>query len=220
MLCTFSWIISGIPLFFGAAARCKVAWINYIVQWKPWYDNGIKTCSSWTATWDTWSQKKSWVKPKQISLEVSWFVLVVEGCYFWNFSVGEGGGWSILRRKTCVEGSCILAACLICKCDCLDMLHMWIIRVGSCWGFQSSMGICWVPPQGRDWFQQVAGCKTCVCVCVSEERSINASSETFRRTRVKAWFGWIPGTCGWQSMWPLAWWWWMSLTHVTSSYFA
>ena len=60
----------------------------------------------------------------------------------------------------------------------------------------------------------------CVCVRVSEERSINASSETFRRTRVKAWFGWIPGTCGWQSMWPLAWWWWMSLTHVTSSYFA
>ena len=46
----------------GTAARCKVAWINYIVQWKPWYDNGIKMCSSWTATWDTWSQKKSWVK--------------------------------------------------------------------------------------------------------------------------------------------------------------
>lgn len=43
---------------------------------------------------------------------------------------------------------------------------MWIIHVGSCWGFQSSMGICWVPPQGRNWFQQVAGCKRCVCVCV------------------------------------------------------
>lgn len=98
----------------GTAARCKVAWINYIVQWKPWYDNGIKMCSSWTATWDTWSQKKSWVKPKQVSLEVGWFLFCCWRLLLLELqcSGGRWHGWVVHFEEENMCGGFMYRGCL------------------------------------------------------------------------------------------------------------